>query len=399
MQVPNTKAQGPTNNFWQSVPEDIVEWVGRLHPVHRCNEAVLRSVLETGGLQSRAMRAQAKDDPRGIIKECISRDISVVACLIPFKVERHLATVMAWMCHVAYHELERLTLEAQSEKATSAVNQATQSRLDEASAAAKALHATMLDVCGWNKKSLSSLVAITNISDVLGGFVRLVAETSQQAFASKAAFGIQQVIPALTMMTATFQQGPGVFDEEEVGINRPATVPDVPRRVPAASVAVARFDVSSDATPDMADMSTDTRQFVEDNATALINEVSHCKNAMDAVKALERIACTHAANVFGAQLTGVGWEADRVLGTDQQIFATLGPNHGTFYGDIIIVLSRQLFAHPDFNVTPCAATAFYSGNVYKNLHQAWLPPTPPQSPEAIALLNRCKLNGGASRVS
>ncbi len=65
-----------------------------------------------------------------------------------------------------------------------------------------------------------------------------------------------------------------------------------------------------------------------------------------------------------SEKTGIGHDGDRIFGTNQQIFSTLGPNTGAYYGDIVIVLKRDIMLHPDSNFTMQAAT-MYKERTYK----------------------------------
>ena len=52
------------------------------------------------------------------------------------------------------------------------------------------------------------------------------------------------------------------------------------------------------------------------------------------------------------------------MGTNKQVFSIVGPHTGTNYGDIVIVLSQSVMYHPDFSMTPTAATTFHSTYEY-----------------------------------
>jgi hypothetical protein len=62
---------------------------------------------------------------------------------------------------------------------------------------------------------------------------------------------------------------------------------------------------------------------------------------------------------------GIGYGADKTLGTDKHIFSILGPHRGQHYGDIILIFKRELMFHPDSNFTIQSATSFHSGNGYQ----------------------------------
>lgn len=55
---------------------------------------------------------------------------------------------------------------------------------------------------------------------------------------------------------------------------------------------------------------------------------------------------------------GIGHGGDLPLGTNHHVFSILGLHTAGYYGDITLVFSPALMHHPDFNVTPMAATTF-----------------------------------------
>lgn len=58
----------------------------------------------------------------------------------------------------------------------------------------------------------------------------------------------------------------------------------------------------------------------------------------------------------------VGYKVDATMSTNQHLFSVFGPHTGRKYGDIAIILKREIMFHPDFNMTPNAGTSFYSGS-------------------------------------
>ena len=82
---------------------------------------------------------------------------------------------------------------------------------------------------------------------------------------------------------------------------------------------------------------------------------------------------------------GIGYESDRLLGTNKTVFSVLGPHLGHYYGDIFIVFKRKILHHPDANFCMQAATSFASGNAFK--WRPWLG-SDPQGDE------RCKFYHG-----
>jgi hypothetical protein len=68
---------------------------------------------------------------------------------------------------------------------------------------------------------------------------------------------------------------------------------------------------------------------------------------------------------------GIGHVPDELFGTNDHVFSILGPNLGSYYGDIFIVFKRELMFHPDSNFSIQAATTYgQSANAYKN--RPWL---------------------------
>lgn len=58
----------------------------------------------------------------------------------------------------------------------------------------------------------------------------------------------------------------------------------------------------------------------------------------------------------------VRYRVDPVMSTNQHTFTVFGPHSGTKYGDIAVVFKTEIMYHPDFNMSPNAATAFHSGS-------------------------------------
>lgn len=93
---------------------------------------------------------------------------------------------------------------------------------------------------------------------------------------------------------------------------------------------------------------------------------------------------------LNANQPGIGFDADVALGTNKHVFSILGPHAGYYYGDIVLVFSRELMLHPDSNFSIHAATTFgKSQNAYR--WRPWL--TDPGSPETrIEHFHRNKLH-------
>ena len=72
----------------------------------------------------------------------------------------------------------------------------------------------------------------------------------------------------------------------------------------------------------------------------------------------------------GDQSTGIGYKRDQEIGTDKHVFSIIGANMGEAYGDIIIILKRDIMQHPDFNMTITAGTSYLSKRAY--FHRPWV---------------------------
>jgi hypothetical protein len=72
---------------------------------------------------------------------------------------------------------------------------------------------------------------------------------------------------------------------------------------------------------------------------------------------------TAASIKLHSQMTGIGHKGDLTYGTHKQVFSILGPHTGQYYGDIVIILKRDIMLHPDSNFTMQAAT-MYAGKTY-----------------------------------
>eukprot|EP00028_Trichosphaerium_sp_Am-I-7-wt_P011549 CAMPEP_0168536466 /NCGR_PEP_ID=MMETSP0405-20121227/19575_1 /TAXON_ID=498012 /ORGANISM="Trichosphaerium sp, Strain Am-I-7 wt" /LENGTH=429 /DNA_ID=CAMNT_0008564495 /DNA_START=293 /DNA_END=1582 /DNA_ORIENTATION=- len=106
-----------------------------------------------------------------------------------------------------------------------------------------------------------------------------------------------------------------------------------------------------------------------------------------------RVEIRKFANVIANhKSTGIGYHIDKHMGTNRNIFSIIGPHTGVHYGDIIIVLAPEIMRHPDFNMTPQAATAFHSGKVYNHR-----PFCQTGKKEKRELCDASKVNAGAIR--
>ncbi|CAF1104234.1 unnamed protein product [Adineta ricciae] len=94
--------------------------------------------------------------------------------------------------------------------------------------------------------------------------------------------------------------------------------------------------------------------------------------------------------------TGIGYEVDKKLGTNKTIFSILGPHTGHYYGDIVLVLKREILHHPDANFSIQAGTSYFSGNCY-----SWRPwfgtaPNPKVDATQIDLFHKTKMHASVS---
>lgn len=79
---------------------------------------------------------------------------------------------------------------------------------------------------------------------------------------------------------------------------------------------------------------------------------------------------TLAETVLTSENKGIKFAVDKHMGTNRHVFSIIGPHTGVMYGDIMFVLSPDIMHHPDFNMTPHAATSYHSGRTYG--HRPWM---------------------------
>ncbi|CAF0972140.1 unnamed protein product [Didymodactylos carnosus] len=77
-----------------------------------------------------------------------------------------------------------------------------------------------------------------------------------------------------------------------------------------------------------------------------------------------------ASLVLMKTLAGIGYQVDKLLGTDKHIFSILGPHRGHYYGDIVIIFKAELMRHPDSNFSIQAGTSVHSGSTFE--HRRWI---------------------------
>ncbi|CAF1459208.1 unnamed protein product [Adineta steineri] len=88
-----------------------------------------------------------------------------------------------------------------------------------------------------------------------------------------------------------------------------------------------------------------------------VDDLRHCSTEM-----------AKASLVLMKNLTGIGYPVDKSMGTDKHIFCILGPHHGFYYGDIVIIFKTELMRHPDANFSIQAGTSVHSGSTFKYRH-------------------------------
>ena len=86
---------------------------------------------------------------------------------------------------------------------------------------------------------------------------------------------------------------------------------------------------------------------------------------------------------------GIGYDADKALGTDKHLFSILGPHTGSHYGNIIIIFKQEVMYHPDSNFSIQAATSFHSGKGYQ--WRQWLQ-DPRSSEERVKSFHHSKFH-------
>eukprot|EP00179_Madagascaria_erythrocladioides_P018660 CAMPEP_0198343284 /NCGR_PEP_ID=MMETSP1450-20131203/59012_1 /TAXON_ID=753684 ORGANISM="Madagascaria erythrocladiodes, Strain CCMP3234" /NCGR_SAMPLE_ID=MMETSP1450 /ASSEMBLY_ACC=CAM_ASM_001115 /LENGTH=538 /DNA_ID=CAMNT_0044048441 /DNA_START=21 /DNA_END=1634 /DNA_ORIENTATION=+ len=109
------------------------------------------------------------------------------------------------------------------------------------------------------------------------------------------------------------------------------------------------------------------------------------------MKVLKDVAT--AAKELQANKTGIGFEDDVKLGTNNHVFAILGPHFGHYYGDIVIIFKQDVLLHPDSFVTPCAGVLY----LRPDTHEEARPHVPRIKSEAagLELWQRSKMHPAA----
>ncbi|KAH3761002.1 TIGR02452 family protein [Pelomyxa schiedti] len=79
----------------------------------------------------------------------------------------------------------------------------------------------------------------------------------------------------------------------------------------------------------------------------------------DSSAQLKQMVLSVAETVKTHQTKGIGYCKDTLLGTDDQVFTVVGPTLRPYgYGNIVLVFSQDIMYHPDFNMSPHAATGY-----------------------------------------
>ncbi|KAJ4457330.1 hypothetical protein PAPYR_7255 [Paratrimastix pyriformis] len=115
---------------------------------------------------------------------------------------------------------------------------------------------------------------------------------------------------------------------------------------------------------------------------------------LDAIEARVRVITRAVGSTKGS--TGIKFAADQLLGTDKQVPHCLPwwenptANHsgGLDGGGVVDGRSPKIMFHPDFSMTPNAATMIHNGKTFA--HRPW---APADCPDRVQLFHRSKLSG------
>jgi len=88
--------------------------------------------------------------------------------------------------------------------------------------------------------------------------------------------------------------------------------------------------------------------------------------------------------------TGIKYDIDKLIGTNQQIFSIVGPHYGHHYGNIGIIFRSEIMYHPDFDFTPMAGTSFMSGKAFD--YRPWIVDQHDTSEQKIAIYKNSKIH-------
>ncbi|CAM4822397.1 unnamed protein product, partial [Rotaria magnacalcarata] len=128
------------------------------------------------------------------------------------------------------------------------------------------------------------------------------------------------------------------------------------------------------------------RDLIRNKEVILSNILSEDEITTIKTKAIE---IAQASSTLHSSPAGIGYEPDKELGTNKNVFSILGPHLGQ-YGDIFIVFKREILHHPDSNFTIQAATSYASGRAFK--WRPWLGTNPGSSDTRIKLFHSTKLH-------
>ncbi|CAF0936731.1 unnamed protein product [Rotaria sordida] len=101
------------------------------------------------------------------------------------------------------------------------------------------------------------------------------------------------------------------------------------------------------------------------------------------------ISIAQASIKLRSKPTGIGYERDKDLGTNKNVFSILGPHMGD-YGDVFIVFKREILHHPDANFSIQSATSYASGRAFK--WRPWLGNDRGSQNDRINLFHKTKLH-------
>ena len=339
------------NGFNEDIPyyeipvnRKVKELIGNCRPVHRCDLRTFKLILQTGTLESRHIRQAIQDDPYDVLEKQVQADMRIYYMMSAYTKKLDVMPLVKWVVYFAKEELARL----RGEPAQAFVE------------AAKQSEAEAMVFYGWNGLSFKT-------KEVMLGLWNELPEPIKDALDSIAAalrdlLGLPNYPGALTAYMMLL-------------------LPSAEQLTPAMAQALvaAGWDDGQGMSQSLKDALSCLDEFCAQEAAAV-------RTLSMLLKKLRGRAQVHAQNVYGAFAPGIGCWKDRELGTDKHVFSIVGPHFGHHYGNILIVLEQTVLHHPDFNMTPCAATGFTSGNAKR--FNTWLERCD------VKEFHRCKLNAG-----
>ena len=340
-----------TPYFEMPVSAKLKELIGYLRPVHRCNLAIFKSILETGTLESRQVRSSIAEDPYAALEKKVKADVRIYALMLSFTKNKAVEPLVAWIVASAQQALAQM----QSE------NGQTTTHLQRSNLRNKVnrLEAEAFSFYGWNETSHW-------LKDKINKLIEGLPEELQEA---------------LDGLIAAFRQLLGLPDRHGALWVYLSSLSDG-----AASPAEAAARVAADWERVRGQLPPDVDPLLLMMDQSFAKQAASVRSLSSLMLKLKQRAEEHARNVFVGNIPGIGFARDVELGTNKHVFSIVGPHFGRYYGDIMIVLEQSVMCHPDFNMTPCAGTGFASGNAKK--FNTWLPKSD------VDEFHRCKLNAG-----